>query len=120
MMPEKAKPDGRTTLKEIFGVFRESTLSLGEKALWILYRSYDSGDGAHPGDEVLAMHMGKSIRSIQNYRTRLIERGFLTKEFRGRNVSIFRATIPAQAPQPTAPPPHTPPYMKSTGSTGST
>ena len=51
---------------------------------------------------MLAGHMGKSVRSVQVYRTRLIKRGFLTKEFRGRNPSIFRTTIPAQAPKPTA------------------
>ena len=98
-MEEKGKRDGRTTLREIFALFRSSKLSSEEKALWVLYRSYDSGDGAHPGDEVLAEHMGKSVRSVQTYRTQLIDRGFLTKQFRGRNPSIFRATVPSQAPQ---------------------
>ena len=145
-MEEKGKRDGRTTLREIFALFRSSTLSPDEKVLWALYRSYDSGDGAHPGDEVLAEHMGKSVRSVQTYRTQLIARGFLTKEFRGRNPSLFRTAIPIEAPQnpavqtggstaahcgtkavvpqvvpqPTAPPPHTPPYMMSTGSTEKT
>ena len=51
---------------------------------------------------MLAAHMGKSVRSVQVYRTRLIKRGFLSKEFRGRNPSIFRTAIPVQAPQTTA------------------
>lgn len=141
-MKETVKRDGRTTLREIFALFRSSKLSSEEKALWVIYRSYDSGAGAHPGDEVLGEHMGKSVRSVQTYRTRLIDRGFLTKEFRGRNPSLFRTAIPVEAPQdsavqtdvstaahcgtnpvapqvvpqPTAPPPHTPPYRMSTGS----
>ena len=62
-MAEKVKQNGRTTLREVFAVMRTEELGPVEKVLWGLYRSYDSGNGAWPGDEVLAAHMGRKVRS---------------------------------------------------------
>jgi len=102
MMAEKGKRDGRTTLEEIFDFFKTPTLSSYEKALWMLYRAYDGGEGAWPGDDVLAAHMDKSVRSVQGYRARLLEAGFLHKKFRGPKPAIYRAVIPTKASQPLA------------------
>ena len=101
-MAEKGKRDGRTTLEEIFDFFKTPTLSSYEKALWMLYRAYDGGEGAWPGDDVLAAHMDKSVRSVQGYRARLLEAGFLHKKFRGPKPAIYRAVIPTKASQPLA------------------
>jgi hypothetical protein len=97
------KPDGRATLRDIFALVRDSDLSPEEKTLWLLYRSYDTGDGAWPGDDILAEHIGKSVRSVKLYKAKLREHGLLDVEFRGPNPAVHRAIYPAKAVQPTAP-----------------
>ena len=98
-MEERGKPDGRSTLREIFAAMRTADLGAPEKVLWCLYRSYDGGAGAWPGDEALAAHMGKKVRSVESYRARLIDSGFLLKEFRGPKPAVYRAVLPQEAPQ---------------------
>ena len=98
-MAARRKQDGRTTLPEIFAVMRTAALGPAEKVLWGLYRSYDSGNGAWPGDEVLAAHMSRKVRSIEDYRARLLDAGFLLKEFRGPKPAVYRAVIPQEATQ---------------------
>ncbi len=78
---------------------RTAELGSSEKVLWGLYRSYDSGDGAWPGDEALAAHMGKKVRSVESYRAQLLDAGFLLKEFRGPKPAVYRAVLPQEAPQ---------------------
>ena len=101
-MAKKEKQNGWTTLREIFEVFKGSTLSPDEKVLWMLYRAYDQGAGAWPGDDVLADHMQKGVRSVQRYRSRLLEGGFLLKEFRGPKPASYRAVSPSKASPPSA------------------
>jgi len=98
-MADKGKQDGRTTLREIFAVMRTAELGPAEKVLWSLYRSYDGGAGAWPGDEALAAHMGKKLRSVESYRARLLDAGFLLKEFRGPKPAVYRAVLPQEATQ---------------------
>ena len=95
--------DGRATLREMFALVRDSSLTPEEKTLWMLYRSYDTGDGAWPGDDLLAGHIGKSVRSVKAYKARLRELGYLHVELRGPNPAVHRATYPAKAVQPAAP-----------------
>lgn len=91
--------DGRATLGEIFIVMRDPRLTESEKVLWCLYRSYDSGNGAWPGDDLLATQMGKSVRSVQAYRAGLIGKGYLAQRFRGPHPAAHNAVVPEQASQ---------------------
>ena len=89
---------GTKTLSELFWVMRDPSLSLEEKVLWALYRSYDSGHGAWPGDELLAQHLGRSPRSVQRYRKKLIQRGLLLQQRRGQLPAVCRAVVPGGKP----------------------
>ncbi len=90
--------DGRATLRDVFEIMRDPHLTEHEGRLWALYRSYDTGEGAWPGDDVLAGHMGKKIRSVESYRAGLIQKGYLVGTFRGPPPAAYRAVIP-EAPQ---------------------
>lgn len=97
--------DTRTTLPDIFAVMRDPNLTDQEVRLWGIYRSYDHGDGAYPGDETIQAHMAsvdeqgrrrpKSLRAIQTYRASLVRKGYLTRELRGPNPAVYRAIVPA-------------------------
>lgn len=94
-MGDSAGGDGRATLRDIFTLLRDAPLEPAEKVLWGLYRSYESADrGAFPGDELLAKHLGRSERSVQEYRATLLERGYLIKRFRGPKPALYRAVLP--------------------------
>lgn len=98
--------DTRTTLPDIFAVMRDPNLTDQEVRLWGIYRSYDHGDGAYPGDETIQAHMAsvdeqgrrrpKSLRAIQTYRASLVAKGYLTRELRGPNPAVYRAVLPAE------------------------
>lgn len=94
---------GRLTLSEIFEATRDPALTPEEKVLWTLYRSYEGseGSGAFPGDERLARHMGLSERSVQGYRARLLEKGYLRRKLRGPRPALFWAVTPDEASKPT-------------------
>ena len=100
---KERKRDGRVTIREMFEVFRGSALSSDEKVLWGLYRSYDTGAGAWPGDDVLTAHMGKSVRTVKTYRSKLIELGYLERTLRGPKLAAFHATVPPKGVQEFAP-----------------
>lgn len=104
---------GRKTLTDVFTVARDPNLSEGEKVLWTIYRSYDSGRGAWPSDEKLAEHMDKGVRSVQAYRAKLLRLGYLQQTLRGPRSAVYRAVVPEQpqAPTPTADKP-LPAYME--------
>lgn len=82
---------------------REAALTAGQVRLWLLIRSYQQADGrgAYPGDEVLAKHMDRSPRSIQKYRRRLRDMGYLRRELRGPKPAYWWAVTP-EASQQTA------------------
>lgn len=91
---------GRETITAFNAVMKDETLSLGCKVLWALYRAFDfSGRGSWPGDETLARHMGKSVRSVQSYRAELLDRGFLEQTLRGPRPAVYRAVV-AKRPRP--------------------
>ncbi|MFH1764909.1 MAG: hypothetical protein ABIF09_12025 [Gemmatimonadota bacterium] len=88
---------GRRTISAFFQIMRDETLTPEEKVLWGVYRSYENptkGLGAFPGDQTLAEHMGKSVRSVQNYRAQLLVRGYLVQTLRGPRPAIYRAVLP--------------------------
>lgn len=105
-MSRKTNGKGQETIVACFAIARDNVLTPEEKTLWMLYRSYDSGRGAWPSDEVLAGHMGKSKRSVQSYRASLLDQGFLEQRLRGPRTASYRAVIPRDedddASQPTA------------------
>lgn len=100
----QGRRSGRATLEDIFRVARAPELQPEEKVLWLIYRSYESpnGKGAYPGDELLAEHLDRSPRSVQSYRARLLEKGWLERELRGPRPARWRAVLPEKASQPTA------------------
>ena len=100
---DKERQNGRTTLRHLFRVMRDAELSCDEKVLWGLYRSYDAGEGAWPGDDVLSAHMSRSVRTVQFHRARLIELGYLLRTMRGPKPAIFRAVVPTEGVQNPAP-----------------
>jgi hypothetical protein len=110
----------RKTLPAIFAVARSPVLTLGEKALWNLYRSYDSGkgDGCYIADATAAQHLGKGTRQVQEYRAGLMRKGYLHQRLRGPATACYFAVLPGDAPQaappaekpaPAPPPPSPPP-----------
>jgi hypothetical protein len=123
---------GRKTLSAIWLLTRhqdeDGRLTPPHKLLWVIYRSYEgkAGRGAFVGDDRLAGHLGKSVRSVQMYRADLVEWGYLKQQLRGPNPAMYWAVLPpeldaelpddlrADAPEPdpkpapTAPPPRRP------------
>lgn len=92
-------PRGRDTLGAIWAVAKEPALTPEEKNLWTLYRAYDfHGRGAWPGDDVLAAHMGRSVRSVKQYRKRLMALGYLEQQLRGFRPAIYNAVVPETPP----------------------
>ena len=87
----------------MFAVMRTPFLSPEEKTLWAIYRSYDSGRGAFPGDERIAEHMNRSVRSVQVYRKQLLGNGWLEQRRRGPQPALYRAVIPGPDTQDSAP-----------------
>ncbi len=88
------KKSGRKTLTEIFTVARDPTLSPGAKSLWLVYRSYDSGKGAHPGDERVIAHLACTDRTLRRLRGELIETGHLRQKLDGPNPARYWAVLP--------------------------
>lgn len=85
---------GRKTIAAFGAIMKDETLTPEEKVLWGLYRAYDfKGRGSWPGDETLAGHMGKSVRSVQGYRARLLEKGFLEQTLCGPRPAIYKAVV---------------------------
>lgn len=105
MTTPRRKADGRATLRDIFAIARNPRLSADEVRLWLLYRSYETkdGGGAFVGDELLTGHIGKSVRSVKAYRSRLLELGYLERELRGPNPAAWRAVLPSKGVQQAAP-----------------
>lgn len=94
---------GRATLADVFFVARSRELTSDEKALWIVYRSYEEpGRGAYPGDELLSSHLGKSQRTVQRCRAKLVDKGWLKQTLRGPMPATYRAAIPAEGSPPVA------------------
>lgn len=90
-------------VEETFRVVRDPDLSPEEKALWVLYRSYDfRGEGSWPSDETLAGHLGKGARSVQRYRQTLMAKGFLLQKLRGPNPAAYQAVCPVEHSPPMA------------------
>lgn len=88
--------DGRATLEDVFDVLRATDLEPEHKVLWGIYRSYEGsdGNGAFPGDELLARHLGRSPRTVRRYRKELREAGWLEQELRGPKPARYRAVVP--------------------------
>ncbi len=92
---------------------RDPRLTVGEKALWLLYRSYDLGKGAWPSDQRVAEHLGVSERSVQDYRAGLKRLGFLVQRLRGPHTATYWPVVPAA--DPTEPPRQAPPNLNGDG-----
>jgi len=89
------KGDNRATLVDLFRVARDPRLTPAEFKLWTVMRSYDSGEGAFPGDETLAEHLALSTRQVRRIRARLVELGYLEQgPRRGQLPTKYRAICP--------------------------
>lgn len=90
--------DGRATLRAVFAVMRDGSLSAGARVTWALYRSWDSGDGAWPGDDTMAGVLGVSVRQVQRYRRELMSRKppLLERRLRGPKPVAYRALPPGE------------------------
>lgn len=89
--------DGRTPLIDGYMVVaRTSDLEPGEKALWFAIRGKENEDGrgCFAGDELLAAYVGRSERSIQEYRASMLEKGYLRRQLRGPKPAYWWATVP--------------------------
>ena len=138
------KPDGRTTLPEIFAAARAAAaLSDSELRLWLVVRSYENpreARGCYAGTETLAAVLKRSESHVKKTRAGLASRGWLNVTRRGPMEAEVRAVVPpqdvpVQEPQevpegelqanevpeevPVQEPPPAPPIGKSTGSTSS-
>jgi hypothetical protein len=91
---------GRRTLSAIWAMARceDERLTPPHKLLWLNYRSYEgtAGRGAFVGDDRLAGHLGKSVRSVQMYRADLVEWGYLRQQLRGPNPAMYWAVLPPE------------------------
>lgn len=92
--------DGRATLRDLFQVMRDPTLSAEEKVTWALVRSYERAErGAFVSVETLADHMDAGVRSVERWRSSLISSGLLVRErLRGPKPAEYRAVLPEAPP----------------------
>ena len=86
--------DGPKTLTAIFTIVRSTDLMPSEKVLWLLVRSFDSGNGCWASTERFAGHMGLSERQVERIRAELIRRGYLSRQLRGPRPALYRAIVP--------------------------
>lgn len=96
-LPVPNSNDGRTPLSRGYSVVaRTGELDPMEKLLWFIIRGYENADGrgCFAGDELLASHMGRSVRSVQGYRASLHKKGYLRRQLRGPKPAYWWATIP--------------------------
>ena len=89
-----AKKSGRKTLTETFALGRDPAIEPGPFKLWVIYRSYDSGDGAYPGDELVGDHLKVSPRTVQRWRAKLMKSGHLTQKLDGPKTARYRSVLP--------------------------
>jgi hypothetical protein len=92
---EEKKTRRQQFYEGVSAVVRNPSLTIGEKSLWTLYRTYDNkGNGAWISDRTAADHLNRSPRAIQQYRKGLMEKGFLKQQLRGPEVAKHWAIIP--------------------------
>lgn len=114
----------RDTLTAIWRVVTDPRLSDREVRVWLAYRHRDfNGNGTFVSDDRLAEDIGKSRRTIERARQRLLELGYLRQQLRGPDPALYWAEAPTNVAEqrsdrngestedPTDDPPHVPPDL---------
>lgn len=92
--------DGRTSLQEIFAAVRDGRISDAELRLWLLVRSFESGEhGCYADTETLAHHLSRSESFVRKARAALVARRWLRVTRRGPMSGEAWSTVPTEVPR---------------------
>ena len=77
-------------------IARSRELTFGAKAIGLYLNTFmnDRQDFAWPSIETICGEMGSSKKTVIKYLQELVQKGYLTKEKRFSNSTIYHATIP--------------------------